>query len=78
MVKLIHPQLLHPSSNSSAVDRYGAKRTAERWHVWPAKIEYSPLSVMRRMEIVIGMAESCVDPDKAVDSYSWQQKFVTR
>lgn len=49
-MRLIQPQSLHPSSYSSAIDRYGAKRTTKEWHGRIAKVKCSPLSVVRRMK----------------------------
>lgn len=60
MIRLIHPQSLHPSSNSSVINRCGAKRTAKRWHRRTAKMKCSPLSVVRRVR------NSCRDDHKVV------------
>ena len=67
MVRLIHPQSLHPSSKSFLVDHHGAKCTTRRWLEQTA--EGGMLTIVGGVEVwrmAVGMTEGCVDPDEAV------------
>jgi len=75
MVRLIHPQLLHPSSNSSVINGYGVKRKA----IARMDCEDKMLTIVsgeEDEEQLSGWPQSCVDPGEVADN-SWRQNFVT-